>query len=302
MRWAGPLEDERFARIRFENEGHVYFIDDRRAPQSGTGVLKDRFHFDPWAIVRKFYEKWAADADSPYFQTIADHYDEHGNGHLDAMAAIVDGWAAKGELAAPAGTAMHADIENYAQGKYDYVLDPGVDFSPELRQYVAVAATLGAQGWTVVGVEVLIFYEMQDAVDDGLIIFAGAIDMLLRHADTGQYRMIDHKRVPRKKGKLLGAEFGRPWPFEMAGAPFDALGNNSSHKYAAQLNLYAYALKHRYGIDCDGRLDLLQMHEDLDRGHLIRVPDLRDSIAKLVDIEAARLRSHPEYASFCLKR
>lgn len=302
MNWVGPLEHPRFKRIVFDPEPHVYSVDGVPVPQSGTGVLKDRFKFDAMAVVEQYYgpnkyhEGWANTGTSEYFDLIADAYDCNGRGHADAKDAIVQLWATKGDEAAPAGTKMHADIEHYAQG----LPVPGGVASPELRQYKAVANLLGAEGWDVAGVELFIFYEARDAEEDNVLVFAGAIDMLLRHRHTGEYRMVDHKRVPRKKGKMLGDEFGRPWPFGKAGAPFEAYANCSSFKYAAQLNLYAYCLKHRYGIDCGGRLDLLQMHESLESAHVVRVPRLDAEIERLMAIETQRVRSLPGYKEHCL--
>lgn len=292
MKWAGPLNHPRLDNIEFISDGHIYTVHGTTVPQSGTGVLKPRFPFDAWKIVRKYYPKWKNDGMSRYFEIIAEHYDCEGNGDEDAMAAIVQSWADLGEKAAPRGTQMHADIEHHVQGI-------AVAPSKELEQYNAVAARLGDAGWEVAGVEVLIYYEVP-VRGKKLLIFAGAIDMLCRHRGTGAYRMIDHKRVPEKKGRLLGEPYGKRWPFEKAGAPFELRGNCSDFKYAAQLNLYAFALKHRYGIDCEGRLDLLQMHEELPRGHLVRVPSMEPEIQQLLDMECERLLSEPDCERYML--
>lgn len=296
MEWHGPFKHARAGRIAFVPDGHRYFVDGVAVPQSATSVVGQCFPFDAERIVSQNVDRWYACQHSEYFPLIDAVMDGTERGRALAVAAIVASWKRKGIEAAVKGTQMHAAIERDASGQVAWA--EGDDtVTVEVQQYRSVATRLAKEGWVVAGVEVLVFYEVTVSEDDPceapgeMLVFAGAIDMLLRHPATGKYRMVDHKRVPLKRGKFLGDAYKQTSSFDKANYPFESFENSSSFKYAAQLNLYAYALKHRYGIDCEGRLDLLQLHESLPEGGvLVRVPTMSSEVARVLQDQTAAVR------------
>ena len=101
----------RDARICFVEQGHIYFLDNAtQLPLSVSGVWQKFFaKFDAEYIVNRFFEKWASDDSSKYYEVIKQSR-EAGKDDAAIMHQIKDAWTLKGEQASERGTYMHLSL------------------------------------------------------------------------------------------------------------------------------------------------------------------------------------------------
>ena len=127
----------------FHDEGHryVYTPLDCTIRRSMTGLLKPCFDtFDGEAIVKKRFAGWLKDDEHKYgpltqYLMLVRKLDR-----ADSEKEVLALWAAKGEVAASAGTKMHAQIEDYLNG----MLPPP---SADVPAPMGVVAYLGMLEW-----------------------------------------------------------------------------------------------------------------------------------------------------------
>ena len=256
------------ARVVFDEDKHVYFIDGERYPTSVSGVVHQYFpSFDPAACVEQYYVRWKADKKSRYYQFIA---------YLEnvlqlppdvAKTEICSSWNASGSRASADGTSTHLAIELDLNGEAPEAHHAE---SAEFQQYVRWRKTHPTwvphrTEWSVFDVETLL---------------CGQIDSIWRDSATGKFYMVDWKRVEKLERTN---NFG-----ERGFAPLKDLHNTNLSHYTLQQNLYAWMLRRNYDMDVAG-MYLLQVHPSIDEAVEVPVAFIDDEIDIIVAARKARV-------------
>lgn len=209
-------------RLRFEEEEHLYFLDNVPSNMISSVTTIIGRHFEPFSYVM------ASNACFKSKRRLTDEtYDYYNMSLTEIFKKFERGDAAK------AGTKMHAIIEQYYIGNDIEInskeLEYFIDFARDYSHLVPVRT------------EWMIF-------DDRALI-AGSIDMLYFNEITEKFTIVDWKRAKSisKSSK------------KVCEAPLDRYTNCNYDKYSIQLNLYAYILLMNYGIDVDELL-IVQLH------------------------------------------
>lgn len=210
------------SRIKFEDEGHLYFLDNVPPSKIASVTTIIGRHFEPFnylqisnAICRS--KRWNTDETYPYYKLTLD----------EVVKKMQSGEAAK------AGTQMHETIEQYYLGNEIDInsveLGYFMDFVKDYSHLVPVRT------------EWMIF--------DERALIAGSIDMLYFNNNTNKFTIVDWKRAKSiAKSKRTSCE-----------SPLDKYFNCNFDKYSIQLNLYAYLLGMNYGIEVSELL-IVQLH------------------------------------------
>ena len=294
-------------RVVFFDEGHWYkhVATGRRVPKSQTAATGPFFDtFDADAVVTKYFRGWRNNPESKYWALI--HYLElvESKSEEDAKEAIQKLWRANGDRAASEGTKMHAQIEDYLNG---LLPPPSKDVLPPM----GVALLMGMLEWFYpeqqlepwrtefsVCVETPVDTVVKnEQVTVMMPAICGNIDAIFRSKKDGRYWILDWKRVdPKKKGLLgkqpvqLGGSKRQRSP-EKALGPFSEWEASSYNKYSAQLHGYRWQLIEGYYMqpwEIAGCF-LVQMHEDMQKAHVIEAADLQDEVDEVMraEVEAA---------------
>lgn len=199
---------QRDQHIRFEEEGHKYFIDEDDNYISGTTFIHKLFPvFDAQKVAEKIKIK---NLKEEYKDMTAED--------------IVEFWKQNGIEASAAGTTTHLNIELYSNGvtvddnsaEFNMFLQFRKDF-PYLKPY--------RTEWTIY---------------DRKLRLAGSIDMVYLDTRDNTFHIYDWKRAKEFKTPGLYTDMGYP--------PVDNLPNVNRYHYFLQLNLYKYILEKNYGI------------------------------------------------------
>lgn len=250
MMLASKHPHPRDSRIRFEEEGHKYFIDGKPASESGyvsTTTLVHRLFpgFDADAVIAKMRRSlhWE---DSRYY------------GLTDEE--IKQGWEKNRNEAAEAGTAMHANLEScynglpHDQGTREFLLFSSFrEDNPDLVPFRT---------------EWLIFDEESR--------ISGSVDMIYTNA-KGEFIMCDYKRC--KEIRLYNR-------WQKGSSPLTAsLDDCNYNHYSLQLGIYKAILEKNYGIKIS-KTFLLVLHPGQDT--YLKVPT-KDMSSLVANILASRL-------------
>lgn len=245
----------RDARVRFQEEGHVYYIDGRANDiVSATSLIKSYTQpFDPDAVIAKMRKSKKWGPQNPYYDMSDD--------------AIKTKWKTEGERSSALGTELHAAIEMYYRGtpqplpsvEYGYFLQYARDHA-EMRPY--------RTEWVVYS-------------DDHRI--CGSIDMVFEKED-GSLCIRDWKR---------SKEIKKNNPYQRMQFPLDHLPDCNYYHYALQLNLYAWILR-RYYEKTVHDLELVVFHDTRSTYECVPVPDLREEIEVLMRLRYLDLHGEDE--------
>ena len=197
-------------RIKFEEECHIYFVDDQRVPISITGVLKrhDPAPFDAPKIILRCWKAWKFGDKKP---ELADVLQDVNDGET-AIVRVQSVWTRSSEL----GTLLHKRFECLVNdGDID---DP--EFRPVNPEWAKLMEKLQGLDWSPLRSELSVFYtNTRDAV-----VAAGQIDMLAIN-DKDEYILIDLKRSSKDIGPQQ--------------RPFRTGEWTEYYKYSLQLSCYA---------------------------------------------------------------
>jgi len=231
---------ERDARIRFDEEAHVYYVDGVRFPTSVSGVVHEHFpHFDATATVDKYYERWKDDKQSKYNPLINYLVGVVGLDDDTVKDQISNLWSSSGKQASAAGTNTHFQIE-MCLNEEEHVKD-----TPEFQQFLRWKDTHPT--WIPYRAEWSIFAEKE--------LLCGQIDSIWKDTTDGKLHMADWKRVVELKMTGFRNEKG----YE----PFDNMQNTNYFHYVVQQNCYAWILKTYYNTEVSS-LALVQVHPSID--------------------------------------
>lgn len=175
------------ARIVFEEERHLYFVDGERVPISITGVLKkyDPAPFDAGAIIVRCWKAWKRNGKKPELAEALQGVETDEG----AIVAVKSVWNRSSEL----GTLLHKRLEALVN---DADTDDA-EFSPVDPDWKQLAKALHGLRWAPIRSELSVFYTN----DAGKVVAAGQIDCLALD-ENGDFVMIDLKR----SSKTIGPE------------------------------------------------------------------------------------------------
>lgn len=240
----------RDARVRFQEEGHVYYIDGR--PDhivSVTTLIKTYAQpFDADAVIAKMRKSKRWGPDHKYYGMSDD--------------AIKTKWKTEGERSSTLGTALHHAIEMF------YREDPRPIDSPEYGYFLEFAKDHThlrpyRTEWVVFGDEHRV---------------CGSIDMVFENED-GSLSIRDWKR---------SKEIKKNNPFQRMKFPVDHLPDCNYYHYGLQLNLYAWMLKRWYGKSIRD-MELVVLHENQSTYECIPVPDLQEEVETIMHMRHVAL-------------
>lgn len=246
-------------RISFEEEGHIYLLDDERQLTPVSSV----------------YSKFFVPFDSDYWA------ERKASSMPITAEQLKEQWACDGQRASFAGTHLHKQIEEYLNGdqymapmcrftfdgkfvKEDKIIDIGTEIE-YFKQFVRdVRFTPFRTEWRVFDEEL------------GM---AGTIDLIAR-CDDGTYEFYDWKR-----SKSLIDETGhvcKSNKFETCGINgLEHIYDCSFWHYALQQNLYKYIVEKCYGLKISA-MHLVVLHPHYPTYKIINVPALPDEIDVIV--------------------
>jgi len=235
-------------RIVFDEEPHIYYIDDSsEGIISVTTLIHTHFpHFDSSKVIDNMMKskKWK---DSKYYGKTKKQ--------------IQDGWKEKGRVASEAGTIMHQDIEYY------FNKEKVSNNSPEFHQFLDFNDK-------IVKKEKLIPFRTEWEVFDEDHKIAGSIDMLFKKEGEEGLYIYDWKRS-KKINKNNQYENGYP--------PLDHLPNSNFWHYSLQLNIYKYILEENYNQKILG-MYLACFHPERKTYQRICVADLSDEVKSIFSL------------------
>ncbi len=201
-------EHERDMRIRFEEEPHIYYIDDESYDISVTKFVHDFFEkFEPDKIITKFYDMWQSNENSKYFGLSIDE--------------IKETWEKAGLHASKLGTNLHKDIERF------YNKETVENDSLEFKHFLDFHKENSD----------LKPYRTEWEVFDEDHKLAGSIDCVFEL--NGEYHIFDWKRTKEIKENNKYGE-GK--------YPLSHLPDCNYWHYSLQLNIYKYILENKYGL------------------------------------------------------
>ena len=277
--------------IDFFKDSHSYRITrgekSEFAPVSVTSFCKHYFtQFDARVCVDTYFLKWKSNPASKYHALIHNAL-RFGSSEEDAKQLIMGHWVALGQKASEEGTYMHERAEHLCNGLQASADDKEMsllstwqeNFEPHME-------------WRPYRTEWMLWWEEKKLQDK--ILVAGTLDLLLRSEKTGDFALVDFKRTnpaPKSRGgapNLLGPasqNFRHPG---YASTPLVEVEDSKYGAYSMQLNILSKMLRERYEIDVGDNMYLLQIHEDLDEAHCVRVPCYRAATNMLFAVETER--------------
>ena len=240
---------ERDARITFDEEKHVYYVDGVRMPQSCTELLaKYRKPFIAEHAIAKMRKgkNWITKRMQYKRRDGTEMSDEE----------IAEVWENAGKVSSARGTLMHWQIEQRLNGRR--IEKP---HSPEFSQFLAFARDWLWHGpRKVYRTEVNLFHT-------GLRV-AGQVDLICLETD-GSFSIFDWKRSRHIKVDN---------PYENMLPPLDHLDDCNMNYYAMQLNLYRYILETEYQRKVSA-MYVVVLHPAQNKYEVIEVEDKKKEVA-----------------------
>lgn len=263
---------------------HTYVVRGTAVHVSVTSLLKKYWpQFRPEAALAN-YPQWKAKRSSKYgmliryLQIVEERDDEYCRGAIAAL------WKKEGLIASQAGTAMHLDFQCVCEGA-----EPPQGETAEVvmfRSWLRVfCERYKLFPWRA---EWVIYLE-----NEGRIVVAGQVDLVLKHQEREEYWMCDFKRkdpTPKYAGgprQILGTEGCSKFGEETGSGPFADIPHNDFSVYTTQLNTYGYIAATQYGVDFRDRMCLLQIHPSLDAPNLVRVERLDQEMEAMFALEVS---------------
>ena len=245
-------------RIMLVESSHHYVLDGvLTIDLSVTGVVSLFFpEFDAEAVVSMYFEKWAIDERSKYFDIIKAGRDA-GYKDREIKDKIIATWANLGSVASSTGTYIHRQIELALNDKEHDAQ------SKELHQFRDFMSTFVApRKWQP--------YRTEWAIFDEQFHVAGQIDCVFKVQDRDEYHMVDWQIIEKDVHELENVRFKR-----YGRGPCSNMLDNKYNRFVAQQNLYATILQRCYHIDiCT--MWLVQIHQRREFFTCLRIPKMTD--------------------------
>lgn len=241
---------ERDKRIVFDEEPHIYYIDNRAYDISVTGFIHSFFgHFDPDSIIEKNYLNWQSDFDNVYYGKTKEE--------------IKNSWIENGKIQSKLGTKLHLDIEHFYN---DVPVDNKTEEFKHFLAYFHQHKHLQA------------FRTEWEVFDENLKL-AGSIDMCYKDSD-GTFVLCDWKRS--KEIKMTNK-------WQHGSFPVKHLDDCNYIHYSLQLNVYRRILKINYGIEIK-KMFLVRLHPNALTYEKIMVPLMEKEVDLLFKARIQQLK------------
>jgi hypothetical protein len=198
------------ARISFDENTHIYFVDGEQVPVSVTGVLKkhDPAPFDAPKIITRCWKAWKVNGKKPELaEVLVGVQDDE-----TAIVKVQEVWSRSSEL----GTLLHKRFEALMNEEPTDI----PEFAPVEGDWKQLVKALKGLRWYPHRSELSVFYTNKF----GKVVAAGQIDSLAVD-DNDDYVMIDLKR----SSKEIGPEQ----------TPFRQGEWTEFYKYSLQLSCYS---------------------------------------------------------------
>lgn len=235
-------------RIRFKEEGHIYWID---------GVSENTM--SSTTLIKKFFPSFDKDRATRYIFASKRHQnDETYKYYKMSKDEIIKSWADKGTKSAAIGTYNHLQLELYYNGlDYDRTI-------PEINMFMDFVDSLDPN-WEPYRTEMLIFHP--------ILRVTGSVDMIYRDKSDGKLIMVDWKFCKSiGKSKSNGVGIGK----------LSHLNNDKYYHYALQLNLYKRILEEIYGFEVKKML-IVCLHRSQSKFKKIEVIKLDNEISYILN-------------------
>lgn len=233
---------DRDKRIKFVEDTHTYYIDDKKVPISTTGLISLFFpKFNADLVISKMMKskKWK---DSKYYGMTED--------------AIKSQWNDSGKDASSEGTKLHLKIEHFY--KHNIEIDESNKEHIQFKNFYQDHKYLNP-------------FKFEWRIFDDVINFAGTIDSIFKNND-GTYSIYDWKRSKEIKFENR---------YDNALEPISHLPDTNYSKYSVQLNIYKYILEKYYDIKIK-ELYLVQFHPNIENYNKIRVQDMNKETKRIL--------------------
>lgn len=254
------LSFERDKRIFFEEEGHIYKLDNETQLKPVSSLIAG--FFDPFDAIKWSGIKARKLGISP----------EH----------VREKWAMKSFFASSIGTHMHAQIENHFLGNeqvldYDFMYNGKFEHCEEKGD---VSVELGYFSNFVADTPLTPFRVEWPVFDEAHLV-AGTIDLACRNAN-GEIELYDWKR---------SAKLPDENKYQHGKGELCHVGDSSLHHYYLQQNMYRYILENNYGLHV-AKMNLVALHPELDGYKILPVPRwekeieymLRERLKELIEL------------------
>jgi hypothetical protein len=227
-------------------------------PISVSGVWEKYFQkFDPVVVTTSYFERWAENPSSKYYEDIATGR-ACGRTDSEIQIDIMDAWTARGAAASRDGTYMHKQIELALNCEiYD-------DSLSEMRHFLSwVREVPVTRSW--------ILFRSEWSIFSRKAVVAGQVDALFTDS-RGSYHMVDWKRCREPLDPVAKAQFGR-----MGKQPLEKMVDNQHSHYSVQQNIYREILRNDYNISLQS-MTLLRCHPDAATYEAVSVPEIPNEI------------------------
>lgn len=285
----------RDARIRFEDEGHRYFLDGQLCRRADGWLSTTTFIHDFWepfdadAIIFKMMKKERmqsgafagmsmTDINEAVTRLIANGERFTVNEKYVGMSAqeVKDAWNLNGEESCRLGSLMHLNCERY----YNQVpIEPEHLEGVEREYELFLEFAQDHEHLEPFRTELMIF--------DLDLKITGSIDMLFIDPADGQLVMMDWKRLNKPMERTTQFNKYSTHPL------LRHLPDTNLWHYAMQQNIYKYLLQKNYGFTVK-EMYLVAMHHTMDRYAKHEVPDLQREIGLLFEERLRRLNGVPD--------
>lgn len=248
---------ERDQHIRFQEEGHIYYVKGAAGYTSVTTFVHNFSKpFDQDAVIAKILKK-------------------ENKGQYEGMNAwdIKRMWRENGRSARVMGTAMHLAIETY----FNHFMKDGRE-AVDASDYC-----IGGSMWDGLDAEAAQFkafteghynkitpYRLEWCIYDQELKITGSIDAVFKN-ENGGYDILDWKRS--KEIKKSGFNF-------LQHPVLDAIPDSNFWLYSLQLNLYKFILEKNYGLRIDN-LYLVAIHPEFKTFQKHKAPDLQNELIEV---------------------
>lgn len=287
-----PLDNK----IRFEDFGHLYYIDGKLCRKedgwlSTTTFLHDFWEaFDAANIIHKMMKKelkktkkCAGMSDRELgeaAQKAIDNGDKFVlNEKYSGMSAqeMKESWEKNGQKSCILGSKMHDKICERYYNKLPINMEEIADVAKEYELFLEFAKDH----------EHLEPFRAEFMIFDTRVKITGSLDMLFRDPDGEHLHIYDWKRLNKPMEKTTKFKKYSTHPL------LSHLPDCNFYHYALQQNIYKFILEKNYGFKVKSMV-LVAMHSSMDKYETHEVPDLQKEISLLFEERYRKLNNIPE--------
>jgi len=244
------------ARIKFQKEGHKYWIDD-----NSENIISST------TFIKQFFKEFDSSSAIKNILNSLDHQENPEYKYYKMSAEdIKNVWESNGKISRDLGTSLHEDIENF-YNEIEVTND-----TPEYEYFLNFVSD--HKDIKIYRTEWFIFSEIHR--------ITGSIDAVFQNSD-GSLSIYDWKRSKDISFKSFNNEKGKP--------PLDNVINSNYYHYSLQLNLYKTILETFYGKKIRDMF-LIVLHPSEINYRKIKVIEMGTEINLILNFRLAEIRNN----------